>query len=129
MVRPYCNLVTVGKTKLEHIDINKTKLKEKQKIILSELKTKESVIKERFKICPEVFGKLSIDWDGQATACCSDYNRNMIVGNVNNNTIYEIFHGEIMEKYRKILKNKDFEKIPHCKRCFDVMSIQGKNKL
>jgi len=70
----YCDLVTAGKTKLEHVEIEKTKLTKEQKGVLSELKTKESMIEERLKICPEVFGKLSIDWDGKITACCSDYN-------------------------------------------------------
>jgi radical SAM protein with 4Fe4S-binding SPASM domain len=129
-VRPYCDYVTVGKTKLEHIDINKTtRLNAKQKSILADLKIKESMIEDRLKICPEVFGKVSIDWDGQVSACCSDYNREMIIGDINKNTISEIFHNDIVEKYRRILRKNEFEKIPHCNRCFDLMSLQGKNKV
>ena len=129
-VRPYCDYVTVGKTKLEHIDINKTtKLNENQKNILADLKAKESMVENRLKICPEVFGKNSIDWDGQVSACCSDYNREMIIGDINQNTIFEIFHNDIVEKYRNILRKNEFDKIPHCNRCFDLMSLQGKNKV
>jgi len=84
-------LVTVGKTKLEHIDVNKTKLRDEQKEILVDLYNKESMIEERLKICPEVFGKLSIDWDGQITACCSDYDRKMVVGDISENTILKYF--------------------------------------
>jgi radical SAM protein with 4Fe4S-binding SPASM domain len=128
-VEPFCDLVTVGKTKLEHIDVNKTKLSDEQKEILVDLSNKESMIEERLKICPEVFGKLSIDWDGQVTACCSDYDRKMVVGDISENTIYEIFHNDIIEKYRDILRKKRFDQIPHCSRCFDLMSLQGKNKI
>jgi radical SAM protein with 4Fe4S-binding SPASM domain len=128
-VNPYCDYVTVGKTKLEHIDIDKTKLNENQKVILADLKSKESMVEDRLKICPEVFGKISIDWDGQVSACCSDYDREMIIGDIHKNTIYEIFHNEIVEKYRIILRKHEFEKIPHCNRCFDLMSLQGKNKV
>ncbi|MDR2797584.1 MAG: radical SAM protein, partial [Treponema sp.] len=129
-VRPYCDYVTVGKTKLEHIDVNKvTKLNENQKDILTKLKTKESMVEDRLKICPEVFGKISIDWDGKISACCSDYNREMIIGDIQKNTIAEIFHNDIVEKYRNILRKQEFEKIPHCNRCFDLMSLQGKNKI
>jgi MoaA/NifB/PqqE/SkfB family radical SAM enzyme len=110
-VSPYCDYVTIRKTKLEHIDINKTvKLNERQRNILTALKTKESMIKDRLKICPEVFGKVSIDWDGQVSACCSDYNREMIIGDINKNTISEIFHNDIIEKYRNILRKNEFEK-------------------
>lgn len=127
---PYCDYITVGRTKLEHINVNKTtKLNDNQKITLTELKTKESLIKKRLKICPEVFGKISIDWDGQVTACCSDYNGEMIIGNIHKNTISEIFHNDIMEKYRNMLRKKEFEKISLCSRCFDYMQIQGKNKV
>jgi MoaA/NifB/PqqE/SkfB family radical SAM enzyme len=90
-VKPFCDLVTVGKTKLEHIDVNKTKLRDEQKDILVDLYNKESMIEERLKICPEVFGKLSIDWDGQVTACCSDYDRKMVVGDISENTILKYF--------------------------------------
>jgi radical SAM protein with 4Fe4S-binding SPASM domain len=128
-INPYCDLVTVGKTKLEHIEIEKTKLNKTQKELLSELKKKESMAEERLKKCPEVFGKVSIDWDGQITACCSDYNREMIIGDIKRDSLYNIFHNDIANTYRKILRKNEFEKIPHCNRCFDLMNIQGKNKI
>jgi len=125
-IAPYCDLVTAGKTKLEHIEIEKTKLNGMQKKLLSELKEKESMVEERLKICPEVFGKVSVDWDGQITACCSDYNRDMIIGDIKKDNLYNIFHGEKIEGYRRILRKREFEKIPHCSRCFDLMSLQNK---
>jgi len=126
-IGPECDLVTAGKTKLEHIEVEKTKLNKSQKELLSELKNKESMIEERYKNCPEIFGKVSIDWDGQITACCLDYNRKMIIGDIKLDSLYNIFHNDIANKYRKILREHEFEKIPHCSRCFDLMSIQGKN--
>jgi radical SAM protein with 4Fe4S-binding SPASM domain len=128
-VKPYCDLVTVGMTKLEHIEVDKTRINSKQKGVLKELKTKESMAKERFKICPEVFGKLSIDWDGKITACCSDYDRKMVIGDINKESIDETFHNDVIEKYREILRKREFEKIPHCNRCFDFAFLQGKNKV
>ena len=99
-----------------------------QKKLLSVLKEKESMIEERLKMCPEVFGKVSVDWDGQITACCSDYNRDMIIGDIKKDNLYNIFHGEKIKEYRKILRKREFGKIPHCSRCFDLMSLQCKNK-
>ena len=127
-ISPFCDLVTAGKTKLEHIEIEKTKLNGSQKKLLLELKEKESMVEERLKICPEVFGKVSVDWDGQITGCCSDYNREMIIGDIKKDSLYNIFHGEKVEEYRKMLRKREFEKIPHCSRCFDLMGLQSKNK-
>jgi radical SAM protein with 4Fe4S-binding SPASM domain len=87
------------------------------------------MVEERLTMCPEVFGKVSIDWDGRITACCSDYNRAMIIGDIKKDSLYTIFHNDLVKEYRKILRKKEFEKIPHCSRCFDLMSIQGKNKI
>ena len=125
-ISPYCDLVTAGKTRLEHIEIEKVKLNDSQKKLLSELKEKESMVEERLKICPEVFGKVSVDWDGQITACCSDYNRGMIIGDITKDSLQNIFHGEEIKKYREILRKREFEKIPHCSRCFDLMSLQNR---
>jgi radical SAM protein with 4Fe4S-binding SPASM domain len=118
------DLVTIGRTKLEHIDVEQTKLEKAQKDILANLKNKESMVEKRFLVCPEVFGKLSIDWDGQVTACCNDYNREMIVGDINQNTIEEIFNNIIIKRYRDILRKREFLEIPKCSRCFDLMNIQ-----
>jgi hypothetical protein len=53
----------------------------------------------------------------------------MIIGDINKNTIFEIFHNDIVEKYRNILRKNEFDKIPHFNRCFDLMSLQGKNRV
>ena len=126
MISPYCDLVTTGKTKLEHIEIEKTKLNGLQKELLLDLKEKESMVEERLNICPEVFGKVSVDWDGQITGCCSDYDRSMIIGDIKRDSLNNIFHGVVIKKYREILRKREFEKIPHCSRCFDLMGLQSK---
>ena len=121
-----CDLVTVGRTKLDHIDTQPTRLTEEQKKVFSQLKTKQSLVKKRPLHCPEVFGKLSIDWDGQVSACCTDYDRKMIVGNIHKNTLSEIFNNEKIRKYRELLLERNFDKISLCNECWDYMSIQNK---
>jgi radical SAM protein with 4Fe4S-binding SPASM domain len=128
-INPYCDLATAGKTKLEHIEVEKTKLNKARKGLLCELKKRESMAEEQLKKYTEVFGKVSTDWDGQVTACCSDYNRKMIIGDIKRNSLNNIFHNDIINKYRETLRKNEFEKIHFCSRCFDIMSIQGKNKV
>ncbi|MTK11391.1 MAG: radical SAM protein [Clostridiaceae bacterium] len=81
-IQNYCDLVTIGRTILEYIDINKVNLNDNEKSMLTKLKAKESVIKKHPNCCPEVFDKLSINWNGDVTACCGDYDNKMIFGNI-----------------------------------------------
>lgn len=67
--------------------------------------------------CREVFDKMSIDWDGVVTACCGDYDRLMSVGNIFENTLHDIWHGEKLNKYRQMLREGRHRELPLCKHC------------
>lgn len=117
------DLVTVGRTVLEHIDVDRVKLKGEALETLKWLKEQESVVKVHTE-CPEVFDKLSINWDGTVSACCGDYDNKMIVGNVMENSLKEIWVSEKMNLYRKMLANMEHDKLELCKSCYDYHGIQ-----
>ncbi len=121
------DLVTVGRTKLEHIHVQDIKLSENDREKFQLLKEQQSLIKVRMSCCPEVYDKLSIDWDGKVTACCSDYDNQMTVGNLADNTLKEIWNGNELNSVREILAKKEYHKIEHCKMCYDYMSLQTVN--
>ena len=68
-------------------------------------------------VCPEVWDKLSIDWDGKATLCCGDYDTFMSVGDLATQTLKEIWVCETAKSYRKQIAARDFSKLPLCQRC------------
>lgn len=123
-VEKFTDLVTVGRTMLSHIDISRIKLEEKDKNMLIKLKNEESVVKQHPKCCPEVFDKLSINWDGSVSACCGDYDNKMIIGNIKDNTLLEIWNSNKMNAYRKILSEKRYDELELCKGCYDYMELQ-----
>lgn len=123
-VEKYSDLVTVGRTVLEYIDLDKVKLNEEDKKTLIKLKNEESVVKQHPKCCPEVFDKLSINWDGTVSGCCADYDNKMLVGDIKENTLLEIWNSNKMNSYRKILSEKRYDDIEICKSCYDCMEIQ-----
>lgn len=123
-VKNFCDQVTVGRTILEHIDIEKVQISEKEKQVLKDLKQKESVVKKHLNCCPEVFDKLSINWNGDVTACCSDYDNKMIVGNVHDKLLVEIWNSPKMNRYREILSERKYELLELCRRCYDYMELQ-----
>ncbi|MBU3190605.1 radical SAM protein [Clostridium bowmanii] len=124
-VEKYADLVTVGRTILDYIDLNRVKLEEKDKNMIIRLKGEESVIKQHPKCCPEVFDKLSINWDGSVSACCGDYDNKMIIGNIKDNTLLEIWNSNKMNSYRKILSEKRYDELELCKVCYDYMELQA----
>lgn len=67
--------------------------------------------------CPEVFSKLSVDFDGLVVACCGDWDRFMPVGHIYYDTLEEIWNGKILNEYRQMLLDYQHYKMPLCKHC------------
>lgn len=122
-VAKFTDLVTVGRTKLEHIDPNMTKLSDQEKETLMLLKQQESIVKKHTE-CPEVFDKLSIDCDGSVTACCGDYDNKMVVGNILENSLEELWVSDKMNFYRQMLAAMLHDELDLCRTCYDAMSLR-----
>lgn len=67
--------------------------------------------------CPEIFDKLSINWDGSVSACCSDYDNFMIVGDVKKERLKDIWVGEKINYYRKMLLDQRWGELQLCRMC------------
>lgn len=123
-VEPITDQVTVGRTILSHFDLSKAKLDSAEKSTMEKLKESESLIKKHPNCCPEVYDKLSVHWDGLVSACCADFNNNMIVGDLNENTLAEIWKTPKLQHYREELAKGRFEKFSMCKTCYDYHGLQ-----
>lgn len=98
--------VQVGKTNLSRVKVD-GKLK------------KQETIKKEYRPCTEVYQKLSVDWDGKVSCCCSDWDRFMTVGDIKDNTLKEIWNSsKRLKEFRKILDNMEHNKLEMCKNCF-----------
>lgn len=72
---------------------------------------------ERITVCPFPFYSCIINPDGDVTACCSDWERKFIIGNLNEQSFCEIWNGEKMKKFWiSILEGNRF-KMPPCDKC------------
>ena len=67
--------------------------------------------------CPEVFDKLSINWDGTVSACCGDYDNKMLVGDLRKQTLQEIWDSPELANYRMMLLAYRHNELPLCSRC------------
>jgi len=71
----------------------------------------ESVSPRRFT-CSKPFTHLTIQWNGDAVVCCRDYDGEAVMGNVNNQSIKDIWHSDRYNKFRKTFRESKF-----CKEC------------
>lgn len=122
-IQEYVDLVTVGRTRLDHINLEKVKLKPEEKSRLQSLLKCESVSKTH-KPCSEVFNVLSINWDGSVSACCADYDKRMLVGDLSKDSIQKIWKSPKMNAYRKLLWEMKHDTLEICRTCYDYMELK-----
>lgn len=68
--------------------------------------------------CRFISNHMTITIEGDVLPCCDDYKRQNVMGNVNNNSISEIWNSESYAKFREELAvkgNRDYAEI--CKNC------------
>ena len=116
------DLVTVGRTHFENIT-DKSKLSESELSTLNKMKRTETIIK-RYHECAEVFDKFTVNWDGTASACCNDCDKDMVIGDTKISSIGEIWHSKEMGFYRQMLAQMRHDELSVCSRCYDFMSLQ-----
>ena len=129
MISPLCDYINVGKTKLSHLDVNSMKISEEKKQKYLGLRAKENLQKCHFSVCPEVFDKLSVNWDGKVSACCSDFDNMLLVGDMTYETLKDIYHGEKIRKIREIIGRDDYDALPLCRECYQYIELRKNEKL
>ena len=69
--------------------------------------------------CPQLYQRLVIGADGRVLLCSNDEEVDECIGDVNLNTVHEIWHGKKMTAYRDAHKQTDgFKQFDICKRCY-----------
>jgi radical SAM protein with 4Fe4S-binding SPASM domain len=67
--------------------------------------------------CRRPFHTMVLTWEGQAVICCVDYKREVKLGNVHEQSVYEIWNGPWATQLRKEYLDKEFANLPTCARC------------
>jgi len=89
--------------------------KKRSKELRKLFKIDESKI-DKFYVCPQPFFRAFIRNNGDVLPCCSAYAMKMVIGNIYEDTLYNIWNGEKMKEVRRRvndIKNQPFV----CKKC------------
>ncbi len=69
--------------------------------------------------CPQQYQRLLIGADGKVMVCSNDEENDCIIGDINFETIYKVWHGEKLIHFRKMqLEENGFMNFSICKKCY-----------
>ena len=53
---------------------------------------KQETIKKCYRLCTGVYQKLRVDYDGKVTCCCENFDNFLQMGDINKDTLYDIWN-------------------------------------
>ncbi|MCX6802972.1 MAG: radical SAM protein [Candidatus Diapherotrites archaeon] len=68
--------------------------------------------------CFDIWAKIVITWNGNVVPCCNDFDAQNVFGNINKQTISEVWNCDKFVDFRKKLLTKGHYNIPICKDCY-----------
>lgn len=79
---------------------------------------KDIVYDEKFS-CPQLYQRIIVAADGKVLMCSNDEENGNIIGDLNKENLYDIWHGEKLEKIRDTMKEQGgFKNISVCRKCY-----------
>lgn len=72
---------------------------------------------ENDRICPQPFYQMIIHSNGMVSPCCADYDKRVIVGDIRNESIKEIWDGKNYQNLRRDILQNNLKEGTRCKNC------------
>lgn len=103
---------------LKYVDIVRVYYEHDEKGRLVNKEVFNSVINDDDrKPCKKVFTDMLIYWDGRIALCCYDWNQKIPIGDVNKQSLQEIWDGKVFEEIRTMHNENCFSDDLLCKEC------------
>lgn len=71
----------------------------------------------RTRTCLNIWERLTIYWNGDATLCCVDVDGDHVLGNVGEKSIAELWRSPKLLEIRRLHRQRHFDRIPICAHC------------
>jgi radical SAM protein with 4Fe4S-binding SPASM domain len=69
------------------------------------------------KPCNQLWQRMTISYDGKVMMCCGDWSMKSVIGDVNEKSIYSLWHGKKLNKIRKMHINNRVGEVKACEKC------------
>ncbi|MCT7539712.1 radical SAM protein [Aliarcobacter cryaerophilus] len=77
----------------------------------------EKGLRSRYTVCPQPFYMLGIRVSGEVSPCCETDEACISVGNINTESLYDIWHGKKLKNMRLAFLKGNRNQIKHCANC------------
>ncbi len=67
--------------------------------------------------CRLLWTDMVISWNGDTPLCCNDYENKVVLGNIKESPIEEIWGGEKINEIREYHRRGKFDRVPTCAKC------------
>ena len=68
-------------------------------------------------ICPLLWDRIIVTYDGKYTICSEDFEGALIYGDIHDEPMKDAWNNDKIRAYRKMFQNEDFNLSPRCKDC------------
>ena len=120
ILEPMVDQLSIGKTIFGFIDMKAARLTPTERVMIETMIETEADRLVHPDPCPEVFDKLTVQWDGSVRVCCNDYNGKTNLGNINTDSLLDIWTHPVIEEYRDRLAQGDYGS-ELCKTCWSYL--------
>lgn len=79
-------------------------------------------------ICQYPYQRLTVKWNGDVPMCISDWDGEVILGNITTDSLYSIWHGEKLAEVRRKHLTGNIREIAPCKKCHRPVTVQVGNQ-
>lgn len=73
--------------------------------------------------CYFLWSTMTITWDGRVSMCCMDYDSEVVLGDLNKSSVFDVWNSEGLADLREKHKKLDYKSMPICDKC----SVPEKN--
>ncbi|HWQ69494.1 MAG TPA: SPASM domain-containing protein [Patescibacteria group bacterium] len=73
--------------------------------------------KEIVSVCYFPWTSMSVLWDGSVVTCCMDSNGVQVLGDLNSQSVQEVWNGPVLSGVRNNFRKLDYSKYPVCLSC------------
>ena len=122
-VEQYCDYCNIGHTMLNHLSVEQMKIADDKKKKIKSMQEQESVKHVFRKVCTDAFDKFDVHWNGDMSLCCSDYDNFLVVGNIMDMDVKQIFNGKIADLYRNMIVKGEYGRIKCCSTCWETVPL------
>lgn len=78
----------------------------------------EDIVYDEDFACPQIYQRLVIGSDGKAILCANDEDGNYLLGDIKEESVHEIWHGEKISNVRRLHSLGKFKEVDVCRKCY-----------